>query len=92
MSPLTRRTQILLDDERHEAVRRRAQASGVSVGALIRQAIDEMVARDVDRRAARMEAGANFLAAEPMEIGDWSEVEEAIAEGYTEEAGGGSSR
>lgn len=37
---LTRRTQVLLDDRRDQLLRRRAAATGRSVGSLIREAID----------------------------------------------------
>lgn len=76
---LTHRTQILLDDERIALLRRRARATGRSVGDLIREAIDRQIAdaEEAERVAAgaRERALESFLAAEPMPVGDWPELE-----------------
>jgi antitoxin VapB len=42
---LTRRTQLLLDDELHQRLRETAAQRGVSMGALIREAVEEKLAR-----------------------------------------------
>lgn len=76
---LTRRTQILLDDDRYERLRERANRSGESVGALIRGAIDRLLDEDLDRRS---HAAASLLAAEPMPVGDWPELEREIETMY----------
>lgn len=70
MSGLTRRTQILLDEERYERLERRAAESGRSVAAIIREAIDHTLGFD-DEVARRTRAGAAVLAAEPMPVEDW---------------------
>lgn len=72
---LDRRTQILLDDERYELLRRRAEETGASISSLIREAVDRMLAGDVE---ARQRAAASFLAAEPMALPDWPELETEI--------------
>jgi hypothetical protein len=70
---LTRRTQLLLDDERYERLHAEAAQSGRSVAAIIREAIDERLGREDERRR---EAGRRLLAAsrptdpEP----DWEDV------------------
>jgi Ribbon-helix-helix protein, copG family len=70
---LTRRTQLLLDEARYERLRAEAEQSGRSVGSIIREAIDERLARDDERRR---EAGRRLLSAprptdpEP----DWDDV------------------
>jgi len=73
---LTHRTQILLDDERHEA------ETGQSVGELIRRAIDQLCAgqQERDRAAAarRERALSSFLAAPPLRVGEWADVEEEL--------------
>lgn len=75
---LTRRTQILLDDQRHELLRRRAADTGESVGELIRRAIDELYAgqRERERAAAerRERALESFLAAPALPVGQWPDV------------------
>ena len=40
MSQLTRRTQVLLDEERYSRLHRRAEQTNRSIGALVREAID----------------------------------------------------
>ena len=71
MAGLTHRTQILLDDERHERLRRRAAETGRSVGALIREAIDRGLP---DAPPDRSRAASILLEAEPMAVGDWTEM------------------
>jgi predicted DNA-binding protein len=78
VAQLTRRTQLLLDDELHERLRQIAAERGVSLGALIREAIDEKLARVQDARA---KAAERLLAAEPMPVDDWPVMKEEILEG-----------
>lgn len=66
MHMLSRRMQILLDDERYERVQALARQRGTSVAAIIREAIDRGLPAAQQRRAA---AGRRVLAAEPMEVG-----------------------
>jgi plasmid stability protein len=74
---LTRRTQLLLDDELHRRLRETAADRGISMGALIREAIDEKLSRVQDTRA---EAFAKLLAAEPMPVDDWPVMKEQMLE------------
>ena len=67
-SSLTRRTQLLLDDDLHRRLREIAAQRGISMGALIREAIDEKLAQAQDDRA---EAIDELLAAESMPVEDW---------------------
>lgn len=75
MPTLGHRLQVLLDDERYERLRRRADETGVSVGALVRDAIDRAVPR-VDPERAR--AIDELLALPPLPVGDWDELEDEI--------------
>jgi len=81
--PLTRRTQILLDEERYRKLEERASETGRSVGSVIREAIDAMLGEDeVARR--RLEAGRRFLAG-PLPTGydrepDWEEIDDIEAD------------
>lgn len=64
---LSRRLQILLDDERYERLARRAAERGSSIATLVRDAIDARYpAVDPDRRAA----ADRILAAEPVPVPD----------------------
>jgi plasmid stability protein len=74
---LTRRTQLLLDDELHRRLRETAAERGISMGALIREAIDEKLSRVQDARGA---AFAKLLAAEPMPVEDWPVMKKQMLE------------
>jgi Ribbon-helix-helix protein, copG family len=63
MSMLQRRLQVLIDEARHERLQALAKERGVSVGSLVRDAIDRGLASPDARKAA---AGARILAAAPM--------------------------
>jgi len=67
---------VLLDDERLERLRRRADATGSSVGAVIREAIDHELERD-DRGAA-LAALESFLAAPPLPVGTPEELDREL--------------
>ena len=86
---LSHRTQVLLDDERLALLRRRARATGRSVADLIREAIDRQIAdaEEAERvaTAARERALESFLAADPMPVAEWPELEREL-EGELERA------
>lgn len=67
MLMLSRRLQILLDDERYERLARRASERGTSIATLVREAIDNRFPLVETRRGAAAEA---ILAAEPMDVPD----------------------
>lgn len=67
MPTLTRRTQVLLDEQRYQRLRARALAEGTSVGALVRAAIDQALA---ERHEAGSAMAEEFLAAEPLPVGE----------------------
>jgi predicted DNA-binding protein len=78
MSALTRRTQILLDEERHRRLEEEASQTGRSVASIIREAIDLRLGEG-DRAQRRVEAGRRLLASVPPEGDahkpDWEDVE-----------------
>jgi plasmid stability protein len=76
-SPLTHRTQLLLDDELHRRLRETAAQRGISMGALIREAIDEKLSGAQDRRSL---AYAKLLAAKPMPVDDWPVMKRQLIE------------
>lgn len=65
MCMLEKRLQVLLDEARWRRLSAHAAERGVSVGAVVREAIDRVIpaARDERRSAAR-----KILAAEPMPV------------------------
>ena len=64
MRMLDRRVQILLDEDRYRKVAREAERRGVSVAAVVREAIDRLPSHAEQRRAAV----AAVLAAEAMAV------------------------
>lgn len=77
MAELTRRVQILLDEDRFVRLDARAKATGASVGGLVRDAIDAAYPR---QGVTRREAVDALLAAEPMEVADWDTMKGEITE------------
>lgn len=74
MCMLSRRLQILLDEERYERVQALARQRGTSVATVIREAIDRGLPAARQRRSA---AARRILAAEPMDVtGLLSELDE----------------
>lgn len=76
-SALNHRTQLLLDDDLHRRLRESAEQRGISMGALIREAIAEKLARVQDARAQAFE---RLLAAEPMPVEDWPVMKRQMLE------------
>ena len=83
MGELTNRVHVLLDDERLQRLRERAANQGVSVGALVRAAIDRDLERD-DRSEARA-ALESFLAAPPLPVGTPEELDRDLDRWWDEE-------
>lgn len=77
MASLTRRTQLLLDDDLHRRLREIAAQRGISIGALIREAIDEKLSSFQDARAKAID---ELLSAEPMPVDDWSKMKKEMLE------------
>jgi hypothetical protein len=71
MHMLERRLQILLDEARYRRVADVARARGVSVAAVIREAIDHAVPSDVTRRS---DAARRILDAPDMPVPDPREL------------------
>lgn len=65
MLMLTRRLQILVDDDRYQALERAARERRVSVATVVRDAIDRDIAAPQAKRAA---AGRRILDADSMPV------------------------
>jgi plasmid stability protein len=74
---LTRRSQLLLDDELHARLRESAARRGISMGALIREAIEEKLSHVEDERVQAIE---ELLAADPLAVGDWPHMKRQMIE------------
>lgn len=80
---LHRRTQVLLDDDRYARLELTARASGRSVGAVIRDAIDAKFARD--DLSQRRRGAADLLLAQPLPLDpepDWAVVKAEMLDGF----------
>jgi hypothetical protein len=72
---LDHRLQILLDDERHQRLLAVAQERGISVAAVVREAIDRgLPARDGHRRAA----GQRLLDAPDMPVPELGQLRDEL--------------
>ena len=79
MPGLTRRTQLLLDEERYARLERRAAATDRSVAALIRDAIDVAYP---ERTLSREDAFEDFLSGPPADHGSVADVKRDILSRY----------
>lgn len=77
MCVLTERLQILLDGERRRRLEHEATARGVSVAALIRDAIDLVYPSTADERR---NAATLVLDAEPMSVPDAADLRTELDE------------
>ncbi len=76
---LTRRLQVLVDDERYERLAHESKRTGAPVGELVRRAIDHEFPQ-ANRRAQRERAGRELLAM-PLPPGpepDWAEQKQEM--------------
>ncbi|MBW8060426.1 MAG: ribbon-helix-helix protein, CopG family [Solirubrobacterales bacterium] len=65
MHMLTRRLQVLVDDDRYERLARESERTGAPVGELVRRAIDHEFPQVGSRRGERERAGRELLAMPP---------------------------
>lgn len=77
MCMLSRRVQILLDEERHERLLAESRRRRLSVGALVREAIDRAYPSDAAKRRA---AGRAILAAPRMPAPTFEELKAELDE------------
>lgn len=71
MSMLTRRLQVLIDEERHRRLEAEAARRRVSVAVLVREALDAAFPTTAEERRA---SGDRVLAAKPMPVPDVDEL------------------
>ncbi|HEU4866145.1 MAG TPA: hypothetical protein VFV09_00315 [Actinomycetota bacterium] len=68
MAEMTRRLQILVDEERWQRLEQQAKRRGSSVATLVREAIDLAFPSG---EASAEDAAREFLARPPVDLGDW---------------------
>jgi len=77
MSMLEHRLQILIDEERHRRISAAARERGVSVAAVVRDAIDRGLASPATRRRS---AGQRLLEAPDMPVPEPAELHDELDE------------
>ncbi len=77
MATLERRVQILLDEERYQAATTAARERGVSLGQVVREALDASFGADARRRHRALQV---ILNAEPVQMPDVEELKHELAE------------
>ena len=75
--PLEHRLQVLLDDERHRRITAVARERGISVAAVVREAIDRGIVEPVEHRRA---AARRILDAPDMVVPEPAELKDELAE------------
>ncbi len=72
---MTKKVMVLFDPEQYERVREEARQKGITVGALIRQAVArELARRELPGRKGRLEAARRLVGAQE-EVLEWDELE-----------------
>jgi hypothetical protein len=77
MATLTKRVQVLLDPFQYQRLDEIARQRNRSVGALIREAIDQVYLQDA---AAERVASVRALAAMELQAADWEQMERESVE------------
>jgi hypothetical protein len=75
MGTMTRRLQILIDEERYALLEREAERTGRPVAELIRDAVDARFGVDPLARRAAYDV---VLATEPMPVDDWPAMKQEL--------------
>lgn len=82
---LSHRLQVLIEPEQYDRLRRKARVRGLSVGALVREAIDRAAPAEADERQAAFE---RLLGLEPIPVPeDPADLEAEIRAAYDRAAG-----
>ena len=81
--PLTKKVMILFEPDKYKKLELKARLHKKSVGALIRDTMEECVIPD-DKisKKKRMEAARRIVSAEEKQV-EWKEIEKLIAQGHT---------
>ncbi|MDI6688936.1 MAG: ribbon-helix-helix protein, CopG family [Actinomycetota bacterium] len=79
---LTKKAMILFEPEQYRKLEEKAKLRGVSVAALIREAVEKTVlAEDEVSKKVRMQAAQRIISAQEK-LPTWEEIEELIARGH----------
>jgi Ribbon-helix-helix protein, copG family len=83
MATLSRRVQVLLSSEQYRRLEGLANAEGISVGALVRRAIDRLQGNP--RQTKRLRA-VRRIAAMSLPVGEWEQMERESLESHDAQA------
>lgn len=76
---MTRRLQVLLDEDRYRRLEQAARRRGASVATLVREALDRTYGPAGPDAA---QAADRFLERAPLDLGDWGAAKDDIEAGY----------
>ena len=80
--PLTKRVMILFDPERYRRLEEEARQRHCSIGALIRETLEnEVLRKGKTSRSTKLEAAKRLISMEE-DVSDWDEIENGIARGH----------
>jgi urease gamma subunit len=81
---LTKKVMILFDPEKYKKLEMKARLNKKSVGALIRDTIEDTVIMDDGKsKRNRMEAARKIVSVDEKPV-EWDEIEKLIARGHVE--------
>jgi len=75
MGTLTKKIQILFSDEQFESLKRVAEEKKTSVGALVREAVEEIYLKEIKEKRKRI---AQHLINMNLPVDEWEKMEEEI--------------
>jgi len=79
---MTKKVMVLFDPEQYQRLAEHARFKGISVGSLIRQAADKVLAENDDEaREIRMQAARRLIDAEET-VMEWDEIERMLERGH----------
>lgn len=79
MASLTRRLQVLVEDDRFEQLERLAGERSTTVAALVREALDRAFP---SHRIPHQSAAERFLARPPVDFGEWDTLKSEIEQSF----------
>lgn len=80
MSKYVKRTQILLTEEQYDRLTRESREKGKSIGSLIRDAVEQVYPKDMDKKRQALEEILKM----DLPVSEWDAVEKEIMSRYDE--------
>lgn len=79
---LTRKVMVLFDPEQYEKIKEHAHLRGITVGSLIREAVEKELARsEMPDKNTKLEAARRLTSAQEETV-EWDELERLLDRGH----------